>query len=145
MPIFRVLEEFKSASVRLATILDEYGVLQGIVTQTDLLEAIAGKLPEIEGEEPGMVEREDGSLLIDGMMPAPEAFDRLGFKVRPEGDFHTMAGFALFAMGHLPALGERFDYEGWQFEIIDLEGPRIDKILAIPIGSSTLVHRVSRH
>src|SRR5215470_16204092 len=89
MPIFRVLEEFKSAPVRLATILDEYGVLQGIVTQTDLLEAIAGELPEIEGEEPGMVEREDGSLLIDGMMPAQEAFDRLGFKVRPEGDFHT--------------------------------------------------------
>jgi putative hemolysin len=137
MPIFRVLEEFKSAPVRLATILDEYGVLQGIVTQTDLLEAIAGELPEIEGEEPGMVEREDGSLLIDGMMPAQEAFDRLGFKVRPEGDFHTMAGFALFAMGHLPALGERFDYEGWQFEIIDLDGRRIDKILAIPMGSKT--------
>jgi CBS domain containing-hemolysin-like protein len=137
MPIFRVLEEFKSAPVRLATILDEYGVLQGIVTQTDLLEAIAGELPEIEGEEPGMVEREDGSLLIDGMMPAQEAFDRLGFKVRPEGDFHTMAGFALFAMGHLPALGERFDYEGWQFEIIDLDGRRIDKILAIPMGSTT--------
>ena len=60
--------------MRLATIFDEYGVLQGIVTQTDLLEAIAGELPEIEGEEPGMVEREDGSLLIDGMMPAQEAF-----------------------------------------------------------------------
>ena len=53
------------------------------------------------------------------MMPAQEALLRASFKVRPEGDFHTMAGFALFAMGHLPALGERFDYEGWQFEIID--------------------------
>ena len=71
------------------------------------------------------------------MMPAQEALLRASFKVRREGDFHTMAGFDLFAMGHLPALGERFDYEGWQFEIIDLDGRRIDKFLAIPIGSST--------
>ena len=81
--------------------------------------------------------RGKGSLLIDGMMPAQEALHRASFKVRPEGDFHTMAGFALFAIGHLPALGEPFDHEGWQFEIIDLDGRRIDKILAIPIGSST--------
>ena len=132
MPIFRVLEQFKRAPVRLATILDEYGVLQGIVTQTDLLEAIAGELPEVEGEEPGIVERDDGSLLIDGMMSAPDAFDRLGFKERPEGDFHTVAGFALSALGHLPDAGESFDYEGWRFEIVDLDGRRIDKVLAIP-------------
>ena len=132
MPIFRVLEQFKRAPVRLATILDEYGVLQGIVTQTDLLEAIAGQLPEIEGEEPGIIEREDGSLLIDGMMSAQDAFDRLDFKVRPEGDFHTVAGFALLALGHLPQAGEHFDYEGWRFEIVDLDGRRIDKVLAIP-------------
>jgi CBS domain containing-hemolysin-like protein len=127
-----VLEQFKRAPVRLATILDEYGVLQGIVTQTDLLEAIAGELPEVEGEEPGMVEREDGSILIDGMMSAQDAFDRLGFKTRPEGDFHTVAGFALFQLEHLPEVGERFDYEGWRFEIVDLDGRRIDKVLATP-------------
>lgn len=132
MPIFRVLEQFKKAPVRLATILDEYGVLQGIVTQTDLLEAIAGELPEVEGEEPGIVERDDGSLLIDGMMSAPDAFDRLQFKERPEGDFHTVAGFALASLGHLPEVGESFDYEGWHFEIVDLDGRRIDKVLAIP-------------
>jgi putative hemolysin len=132
MSIFRVLEQFKKAPVRLATVLDEYGVLQGIVTQTDLLEAIAGELPEVEGEEPGMIERDDGSLLIDGMMSAQDAFDRLGFRVRPEADFHTVAGFALFAMGHLPEVGEHFDYEGWRFEIVDLDGRRIDKVLAVP-------------
>jgi CBS domain containing-hemolysin-like protein len=132
MPFFRVLEQFKRAPVRLATILDEYGVLQGIVTQTDLLEAIAGELPEIEGEEPGIIEREDGSLLIDGMMSAQDAFDRLDFKIRPEGDFHTVAGFALLALGHLPQAGEHFDYEGWRFEIVDLDGRRIDKVLAVP-------------
>jgi len=132
MTIFRVLEQFKRAPVRLATVLDEYGVLQGIVTQTDLLEAIAGELPEVEGEEPGIVERADGSLLIDGMLSAPDAFDRLGFKERPEGDFHTVAGFALSALGHLPQAGEEFEYEGWRFEIIDLDGRRIDKVLATP-------------
>ncbi len=132
MPIFRALEQFKRAPVRLATILDEYGVLQGIVTQTDLLEVIAGELPEVEGEEPGIVDRADGSLLIDGMMSAQDAFDRLGFRIRPEGDFHTVAGFALSQLGHLPEVGESFDYEGWRFEIVDLDGRRIDKVLAIP-------------
>jgi magnesium and cobalt exporter, CNNM family len=132
MPIFKVLEQFKRAPVRLATVLDEYGVLQGIVTQTDLLEAIAGELPEVEGEEPSIIEREDGSLLIDGMMSAQDAFDRLGLRVRPEGDFHTVAGFALAALGHLPQSGEHFGYEGWRFEIVDLDGRRIDKVLATP-------------
>jgi CBS domain containing-hemolysin-like protein len=136
MSIFRVLEQFKAAPVRLATVLDEYGVLQGIVTQTDLLETIAGELPDVEGEEPGMVEREDGSLLIDGMMSAQDAFHRLGFRTRPEGEFHTVAGFALFQLEHLPEVGERFDYEGWRFEIVDLDGRRIDKVLATLLQSS---------
>jgi CBS domain containing-hemolysin-like protein len=132
MPIFKVLEQFKRAPVRLATILDEYGVLQGIVTQTDLLEAIAGELPEVEGEEPSIIERADGSLLIDGMMSALDVFDRLSFRARPEGDYHTVAGFALAQLGHLPAVGESFDYEGWRFEVVDLDGRRIDKVLATP-------------
>jgi CBS domain containing-hemolysin-like protein len=132
MPVFKVLEQFKKAPVRLATILDEYGVLQGIVTQTDLLEAIAGELPEVEGEEPGIIERADGSLLIDGMMSAPDAFDRLRFSELPEGDYHTVAGFALAQLGHLPEAGESFEIEGWRFEIVDLDGRRIDKILAVP-------------
>jgi putative hemolysin len=130
-PTFKVLERFKQGPVRLAIIVDEYGSLQGIVTQTDLLEAIAGDLPDAEGEEPDIVEREDGSLLIDGMMPAHNAFDRLGVKTRPEeGDFHTIAGFALFQLGHLPEAGEAFAYEGWRFEIVDMDGLRIDKLLA---------------
>jgi putative hemolysin len=132
MPIFRVLEQFKRAPVRLATVLDEYGALQGIVTQTDLLEVIAGELPEVDGEGPGIVERDDGSFLIDGMMSAPDCFDRLGFSGGPTGDFHTVAGFALSQLGHLPEIGESFDYEGWRFEVVDLDGRRIDKVLAIP-------------
>ncbi len=130
-PIFRVLEQFKRAPVRLAIVVDEYGSLDGIVTQTDLLEAIAGDLPDVEGEEPDIVEREDGSLLIDGMMPAHDAFNRLGFLLRSaEGDYHTIAGFALAQLGHLPEIGEHFSYAGWRFEIVDMDGMRIDKLLA---------------
>jgi magnesium and cobalt exporter, CNNM family len=132
-PIFKVLDQFKKAPVRLAMIFDEYGALKGIVTQTDLLEAIAGDLPSVEGEEPDVVERADGSLLINGMMPAQVAFDRFGLRTRPEeGDFHTVAGFVLGQLGHLPEVGEQFDYEGWRFEVVDLDGRRIDKVLAIP-------------
>jgi CBS domain containing-hemolysin-like protein len=133
MRIFKVLEQFKKAPVRLATILNEYGGLEGIVTQTDLLEAIAGDLADVEGEEPEVVEREDGSLLIDGMMSAQDAFDWLTLQIRPaEGGFHTIAGFMLRQLGHLPKVGEHFNYEGWRFEVVDLDGRRIDKVLAIP-------------
>ncbi len=129
--IFRVLDQFKKAPVRLAMVIDEYGSLDGIITQTDLLEAIAGDLPDTENEEPDIIERDDGSLLIDGMMPAHDAFDRLGFPLRSaDGDFHTIAGFALSQLGHLPRVGEHFDYEGWRFEIVDMDGRRIDKLLA---------------
>jgi putative hemolysin len=130
-PTIKVLERFKQGPVRLAIIVDEYGSLQGIVTQTDLLEAIAGDLPDVEGEEPDIIEQEDGSLLIDGMMAAHDAFDRLGVKTRPEeGDFHTVAGFALSQLGHLPEAGEAFAYEGWRFEIAGMDGLRINKLRA---------------
>jgi CBS domain containing-hemolysin-like protein len=132
MRIFKVLEQFKKAPVRLATILNEYGGLEGIVTQTDLLEAIAGDLADVEGEEPDVVEREDGSLLIDGMMSAQDAFDRLDLRTRPPEGFHTIAGFVVQQLGHLPKVGEHFVYEGWRFEVVDLDGRRIDKVLAIP-------------
>lgn len=130
MPIFRLLEQFRQAPLPLAVVVDEYGDVEGIVTQTDLLEAIAGELPDVEGEEPDVVEREDGSLLIDGMMAAYDAFNRLGFRMKPDDDFHTIAGFALSRIGHLPVAGERFSHEGWQFEIVDMDGMRIDKLLA---------------
>ncbi len=131
VPIFRVLDQFKKTPVRLAIVIDEYGSLEGIVTQTDLLEAIAGDLSDAEGEEPDIVERADGSLLLDGAMLAHDAFARLGFRSGSvEGDFHTIAGFALFQLGRLPEAGEHFDYEGWRFEIVDMDGKRIDKLLA---------------
>jgi putative hemolysin len=137
--VFRVLDLFKKAPVRLAVVVDEYGGLEGIVTQTDLLEAIAGELPGVEGEEQEITERSDGSLLIDGRMSAHEAFSRLGLRLRPvDGDFHTMAGFALARLEHLPDAGEHFDYENWRFEIVDMDGRRIDKLLAYRVPAPGL-------
>ena len=130
-PVFKVLEEFKQAPVRLAVVVDEYGGLEGIVTQADLLEALAGDLPEIEGERPDVQERDDGSLLIDGMAPAADILNRLAIPApTSSGRFHTIAGFALSQLGHLPVAGERFAYAGWSFEIVDMDGRRIDKLLA---------------
>ena len=133
-PIFKVLEEFKKKPVRLAVILNEYGSFEGIVTPTDLLEALAGDLPVTENETADIVEREDGSLLIDGLMPAYETFSRLGISDKTaRGDFHTIAGFALAQLGRLPKEGDTFNYDNWHFEIIDMDGRRIDKLLASPI------------
>ncbi|MBB3133258.1 CBS domain containing-hemolysin-like protein [Rhizobium pisi] len=130
--VVRVIDSFKASPVRLAIIIDEYGSLEGIVTQTDLLEAIAGDLPGAD-EEPDIIIREDGSLLIDAMMPAFDAFERLGLRERPDADFHTLAGFALHQLQHIPETGETFLFEDWRFEVIDMDGMRIDKILAMRI------------
>jgi len=130
-PVFKVLDEFKQAPVRLAVVVDEYGGLEGIVTQADLLEALAGELPEVDGDRPDVQVRNDGSLLIDGMAPAADIFNRLALAAPSgSGRFHTIAGFALAQLGHLPVAGEKFTYEGWSFEIVDMDGRRIDKLLA---------------
>lgn len=134
MPIFSVLEQFKQKPVRLAIVLDEYGGLEGIVTQTDLLEAIAGDLAEGDGEDPDVIERADGSLLIDGTMSAQDAFDRLGIRLQTGGDYRTIAGFVLMRLGHVPEAGEAFHHAGWRFEVLDMDGRRIDKLLAMREG-----------
>lgn len=135
--IFTVLEQFKKTPVRLAAIVNEYGTLEGIVTQTDLLEAIAGDLPDTEEDVPDITEYPNGSFLLDGMMPVHEAFMRLGFKRLPSGtSFHTIAGFALANFKHLPEQGEHFDYEGWRFEVVAMEARRIEKIRASRITAS---------
>lgn len=130
MTILAVLETFQSQPMRMAVVVDEYGTLEGIVTQTDLLEAIAGDIPEV-GEEPDVVERADGSLLIDGMMPARQAFERLAFSETPDSDdFTTLAGYIIFQLGRIPGVGDAVDAGGWRFEVADMDGRRIDKVLA---------------
>lgn len=131
MSVLAVLETFQRNPVQMAIVVDEYGSLEGIVTQTDLLEAIAGDIPE-PGEEPAVVERSDGSLLIDGMIPAEEAFERLAFGDRPDTDeFTTLAGFIIFRLGHIPAAGDFVEAQGWRLEVVDMDGRRVDKVLAV--------------
>ncbi|AWN44749.1 hemolysin [Methylobacterium durans] len=133
MSVLAVLETFQRKPVQMAIVVDEYGSLEGIVTATDLLEAIAGEIPE-PGDEPAVVERKDGSLLIDGMMPAEDAFKRLDLLGEPEtGDFHTLAGFVISQLGHIPAVGDSVEVHGWRFEVVDMDGRRIDKVLAHPL------------
>jgi CBS domain containing-hemolysin-like protein len=128
--ILDALNLFKGKPVELALVVDEYGGLQGIVTQTDLLEAIAGALPETEHEEPEVKELEDGSFQVDGAMSVYDAQQRFGLGPLPDGDFNTVAGFALFLFGRIPSVGERIDWRGWSFEVSGMDGWRIHKVFA---------------
>lgn len=134
MPVLRLLERFKSSPVHMAMVVDEHGSFEGVVTPTDILTAIAGDLPQSEEEgEPQAVQRDDGSWLVDGLMPVDDVERTLGIRgMSEEGDFNTIAGFVLHQLGRLPVAGEHFDWRGWRFEVVDLDGRRIDKILAAP-------------
>jgi putative hemolysin len=131
MPVLRLLERFKTSTVHMAFVVDEHGSFEGIVTPTDILTAIAGDLPQGEEEEaPEAVQREDGSWLLDGLMSVDDVEKALGLEgMAEEGDFNTVAGFVLHQLGHLPTAGEHFDWKGWRFEVVDLDGRRIDKIM----------------
>jgi putative hemolysin len=136
MPIWTVLERFKAAALHMAIVLDEHGSFKGVVTPLDVLGAIAGELPEgRDDEEPGLVQRHDGSWLVDGRTPidALERHFQLS-DMNESRDFTTVAGFMLLHLGHLPVAGEAFEWEGWRFEVVDLDGRRIDKVLMSEIS-----------
>ncbi|MFN7173788.1 MAG: hemolysin family protein [Thermaurantiacus tibetensis] len=126
-----VLTALRDSGVPMAFVVDEYGHFEGIVTPSDLLAAIAGEFRSDldEGEEPSIVTREDGSLLVAGGMPADELAERLGFTLSEERDYETVAGFVLAALEHIPETGEHFDAHGFRFEVVDMDGRKIDKLL----------------
>lgn len=126
-----VVDLIKGSPVHMALVHDEYGHFEGVVTNTDILGAIVGDFRTNEGPvEPDAVQRDDGSWLIAGSMPVDEMAERLPIVVPPERSYHTAAGFVLSELGYLPLVGESFDSQGWRFEVVDLDGRRIDKILA---------------
>ncbi len=133
-PALDVLRALRASNAHMTLVFDEYGHFEGIITANDVLEAIVGALPDEADEEPAIVTRADGSLLIGGWMAADEFAAQLGVPVDLDADFHTVAGFVLHEMQRLPSVGESFDKAGWRFEVIDLDGRRIDKILATRIG-----------
>lgn len=124
-----VLREIRSSRVHMALVFDEYGHFEGIITPGDVLEAIIGAFQEEEESEPAIVARADGSYLVAGWMQVDEFSHELGIQMPRDADFQTVAGFVLAEMNHLPNVGETFDKGHWRFEIVDLDGRRIDKIL----------------
>jgi len=131
MDALDVLSVLRDAEVPMALIHDEYGNFEGLVTPADVLEAIAGVFrSDTPEEEPHAVERADGSWLISGAMPVDEMADKIGIVVPEQRNYATVAGFVLAHLQHLPQVGERVDAAGWTFEVVDLDGRRIDKVLA---------------
>ena len=135
------LEVLRDAEVPMALIHDEYGHFQGIVTPADILEAIAGVFrSDVEHEEPHAIPRDDGSWLLAGRMPADEMADQLGITLPAKRDYQTVAGFVLAHLQHLPSAGEHVEVSGWRFEVVDLDGRRVDKVLAsrVPLSRRQL-------
>jgi putative hemolysin len=134
--ILRLLELFRESKVHFAVIVDEHGSIEGIVTPSDILTAIAGELPEAAREEPAeAVARDDSSWLVDGGMSIDDV-ERLlkGGNMRSGDDYTTLAGFVLAQLGHLPTTGESFRWRGLRFEVVDMDGRRIDKLLIQRLG-----------
>jgi len=128
-----LLEQFRLKAARLLFVVDEYGVVQGLLTPRDLLEAITGELQYGAQTDAWATRREDGSWLLDGGMPVDEVKARLDLDELPDEDrgrYNTLAGLLMTLTGHLPKLGERISHQGWVFEVMDLDGRRVDKVLA---------------
>jgi putative hemolysin len=130
----QVLRAIQSSAVHMALVFDEYGHFEGIITSGDILEAIAGSFREEEGAEPAYVRREDGSYLVSAWMPVDEFADKIGVPVERDAKYETVAGFVLEELEHLPEIGETFERAPWRFEVVDMDGRRIDKVLVTRVG-----------
>lgn len=137
-----LVENFRTAHTPAALVVDEYGEVQGLVTLRDVLEAIVGEFPTPQPEESSALQREDGSWLLDGVIALPELQDTLDLHDLPDGDsdsYHTLSGMLMLMLGRIPRTGDVIDWEGWRFEVIDMDGKRIDKVLATRLPDPTPV------
>lgn len=127
-----LLQNFRTSGVQLMFVVDEYGELLGIVTLRDLLEAITGEFKPRNAEDQWAVRREDGTWLLDGLIPVPELKDRLELESLPEEErYHTLSGMLMVLLGRLPQTADRVEWRDWRFEVVDMDGKRIDKVLAV--------------
>jgi putative hemolysin len=127
-----LLEQFRVSDTDLVFVVDEYGAVQGVITERDLLEAITGEFSAPSDGDAWAVQRDDGSWLMDGLIPVPEFKDRLEIKELPEEDrgrYNTLAGMIMLLLGRLPDVTNAVEWEGWRFEVVDLDGKRVDKVL----------------
>lgn len=129
---YQVLEKIKNTKIHYAFIVDEYGSLQGMITVKDILKAIVGEMPEEEDDEYVIVERKDGSYIIDGQIQFYDfltKFDKTIWINEGENEFDTLAGFILHELKRIPSEGDTFEWRGFDFEIVDMDGQRIDKVI----------------
>jgi putative hemolysin len=129
-----VLTAIRNSVVHMALVFDEYGHFEGIVTPGDILGAIVGGFQEEEGGDTAYTRRDDGSYLVSGWMPVDEFGDKIGVPIPKDPPYETVAGYILSEINHLPAVGETFTREPWRFEVLDLDGRRIDKVLVSKIS-----------
>jgi putative hemolysin len=132
-----LLEQFRASDTHLMLVIDEYGEINGLVTLRDVLEAVTGEFRPRTQEEAWAVQRADGSWLLDGLIPIPELKDRLGLKSVPDegkARYHTLSGLVMWLADQLPKTGDVLVWEDWRLEVVDLDGKRIDKILATPVA-----------
>ncbi|MDO9118846.1 MAG: hemolysin family protein [Nitrospira sp.] len=138
-----LLEQFRVSGTDMVFVIDEYAEVQGLVTLQDVLEAVTGEFQPHNPEDAWAVQREDGSWLLDGLIPIPELKDRLELRTAPEDDkgrYHTLGGMMMWLLGHMPRVGDRSEWEQWRFEIIDLDGRRVDKVLASRVAEQSNFH-----
>jgi putative hemolysin len=136
-----LLGHFRASGAQLVFVVDEYGEVQGVITVRDVLEAITGEFTTPASEDSWAVQREDGSWLFDGLIPVPELKDRLDLKELPEEDrgrYNTLAGMIMLLLGHLPRTADSVEWEGWRFEVVDLDGKRVDKVLAQAVATEAV-------
>ena len=132
-----LLEQFRVSSAELVFVVDEYGEVQGVITVRDVLEAITGEFTTPTDGAAWAVRRDDGSWLVDGLIPVPELKDRLGLKELPEEDrgrYNTLAGMVMLLLGRLPETADSVEWQGWRFEVVDLDGKRVDKVLVTALS-----------
>jgi putative hemolysin len=127
-----LLDDFKASNTHMVFVVDEYGEVQGVITLRDVLEAITGEFTHEEQGDAWAVQREDGSWLMDGLIPVLELKDRLNIKTLPDEDrgrYNTLSGLIMMLLGRLPQTADHVDSDGWRFEVVDMDGKRIDKVL----------------
>jgi putative hemolysin len=135
-----LLDHFRASGVQMVMVIDEYGEVQGLVTLQDVLEAVTGEFKPRNIEDAWAVQREDGSWLLDGLIPVPELKDKLELKAVPEEDkgrYHTLSGLMMWLLGRLPQTGDTATWEDWRLEVVDLDGKRVDKVLASRLPDAT--------
>ncbi|MFS0516741.1 hemolysin family protein [Nostoc sp. UIC 10607] len=135
----KVLELFKQTITHMALVVDEYGVIQGLVTLNDIMSEIVGDVPSTDGQDqPQAVQREDGSWLLDGMLPVEEFLELFGmeeWESEERGSYQTLGGFVITHLGRIPAAADHFEWQSMRIEVMDMDGNRVDKVLVVPKGN----------